>query len=320
MTAPAHVPERQRTTGRPRGNVLPSPARPRCAELGHHGQVPARLTVVRRRVPSERVASLFGQAAGFVFDIVHGRAGQALDRRGYRAAVDEAVQEFALGHFQESLSLFERAHAVYPNARTWRGIGMAEFELRHYGRCIVALNTALSSGERPLEGALRADTEELLARANGFVANVSFALRPTTAKLRVDGVPVTLGPEQTVLLTAGEHVLEAEAAGYLSERRQVIVRGGTKETVQSALAAPPPEPPPAKPVAAEPPGPETEAASPKKRSVAKNPWLWTAVGVVVAGSAVGTALALRKGQPEDTIVSGSPEINGGVVQTLWQAP
>ena len=39
-------------------------------------------------------------------------------------------------------SLFERAHAIDPNARTLRGLGMVEFELRHYLRgdvCCIGL-------------------------------------------------------------------------------------------------------------------------------------------------------------------------------------
>src|SRR5688572_888187 len=52
----------------------------------------------------------------------------------YKRAVEEALKEYGLGHFEEARSLFRRAHGIYPNARTLRGLGMVEFELRHYVR------------------------------------------------------------------------------------------------------------------------------------------------------------------------------------------
>jgi hypothetical protein len=208
---------------------------------------------------------------------------------GYRAAIDDAVREFELANFPESLALFERAHAIYPNARTWRGIGMTEFELRHYARCIEALSSALQSTERPLDGALRSDTEDLLARARSFSGELRLEVHPATATLRIDGLPVRLGPTKLVIVAAGDHVLDVEAAGYLAERRAINVAGGTSQTVEIALATP-------SAVTAERTEPAQPAPSaPKKRSLARNPWLWTAVGVVAAGAITGVAIASSSG-------------------------
>ncbi len=54
------------------------------------------------------------------------------DPEGYRAAIDAAVQEYELNHFEESREQFARAHALNPNARTLRGLGVADFELRRW--------------------------------------------------------------------------------------------------------------------------------------------------------------------------------------------
>src|SRR5262245_36987 len=94
------------------------------------------------------------------------------DPAGYRQIVDEAVSEFEAHHYEESRSLFRRAHVLHPNARTHRGLGLAEFELRNYGECIRHFEAALRSTVKPLTPDLRDDTERMLTRANGFVARV----------------------------------------------------------------------------------------------------------------------------------------------------
>jgi hypothetical protein len=58
-----------------------------------------------------------------------------------------------------------RAHAIFPNARTLRGLGMVEFELRSYVQSVQLLEQALAASVKPLDGKLRTDTEALLARA-----------------------------------------------------------------------------------------------------------------------------------------------------------
>ena len=78
-----------------------------------------------------------------------------LEPAGYRDTVERAVLEFAAGHFEESRALFARAHALFPNARTLRGLGMAEFELRNYVIAIEHLEAALANQARPLDEDLR---------------------------------------------------------------------------------------------------------------------------------------------------------------------
>ncbi|HKO94285.1 MAG TPA: hypothetical protein VJU61_24195, partial [Polyangiaceae bacterium] len=81
---------------------------------------------------------------------------QATEPAGYREVVSEALQEFEAQNFEESRSLFHRAHVLFPNARTYRGLGFTEFELRHYPAAIEYLEAALSSSVRPLTADLRA--------------------------------------------------------------------------------------------------------------------------------------------------------------------
>src|SRR3954466_6623521 len=59
-------------------------------------------------------------------------ASEGGDSPEYRRLIGDALKEYGLEHFEESRSLFERAHMLSPSARTERGLGMVEFELRHY--------------------------------------------------------------------------------------------------------------------------------------------------------------------------------------------
>jgi hypothetical protein len=153
----------------------------------------------------------------------------------YRQVVEEAVDEFEAGRFQESRALFTRAHQLFPNARTLRGLGMTEFELRNYAESIHDLEEALSSKVRTLEGPLREETERLLRRARAFVSRVMLELEPRHARVIVDGMVVRVGPGQALLLTVGEHVLEIQADGYAPERRVLSVKSSGDETLRFEL-------------------------------------------------------------------------------------
>ena len=200
---------------------------------------------------------------------------------GYRATVDEALREFAERNFEESRSLFARAHALYPNARTQRGLGFAEFELRNYGECIAQLEAALRSSVKPLEGELRSDTEQLLARARNFVARIFVELTPASGRLAVDGIIVPPGNGNQLVLQVGEHTLEAQALGFQSEKRHLRVVGGVDQTLTIVLLKDEVQQ-------------EAQAAPQAQRRWYKSPWLWGTLGVLALGAA-GTALALTQG-------------------------
>lgn len=218
---------------------------------------------------------------------------------GYREAVEQALAEYALGNHEEASTLFARAHAIFPNARTLRGLGMAAFELRRYAECVTQLEAALASTVRPLEGELRDDTEALLTRARGFVASVQVQLTPADATLTLDGQPVAL-VNHGVLVPLGEHVLEARADGFGSQRKPVRVRGGEVIRVDFVLSS------------------QLIASAPvaHERPLYASPWLWTGVGVVVAGAvATGVLLARRDRGDTEVVPTSTPNAVTGVVLT-----
>lgn len=200
-------------------------------------------------------AALWSAGASLPATSARAEAPLAGEPVGYRALIDEALAEYEAHNFAEARSLFYRANALYPNARALRGLGMAEFELRNYSDSASSLQLALQSATLPLEGELRAETERLLARARGFVAKLSLALEPGLATVVVDGTPVQLGPQGSLVLEVGDHVLEFRADGYAAERRVLKVQGGEEQTLRVVLPVrqlPPGAPAQSAPTPAEP--------------------------------------------------------------------
>jgi len=203
----------------------------------------------------------------------------------YERLIDEAVAEFQAGHWREARALFERAHDVDPNARTLRGRGMAEFELRHYANATRLLRAALNDTRRPLSAQLRDKTTALLERARGFVGHYTVTLQPATGVLAVDGEAAQLEPDGTILLDVGEHTLSASAPGYASLKRKLDVRGGEAEALALQLEAASAAEPVASTGATDG-DPEAQVDADEGGSVLGEWWFWTAVVAVAAGTTV----------------------------------
>jgi tetratricopeptide (TPR) repeat protein len=192
----------------------------------------------------------------------------------YGKVVDEAVAEFSAGRWEEARTLFKRAHELSPNARTLRGMGMAAFEMRIYVQAIRELEEALRDTRKPLDAELRAQVQQLIAKARSFVGRVMPLVEPSQAKLLIDGREPVREPDGAVLLDVGPHVISATLDGYKPSNVRLSVEGGSDQIVrvplEPLLAAAPvvpaidpnrpasPEPAPQK-VDAPPPQPEPES-------------------------------------------------------------
>jgi hypothetical protein len=215
-----------------------------------------------------------------------GAAAQDTDEpAGYRELVQQAVEEYGSQNYVEARSLFARAHRVYPNARTLRGLGVVAFDLHTYAECVKFLDSALASHVRALSGDLRRQTEELLQRARGFVAVVTLEVRPSSAHVLVDGAPLERSGSGPITLDLGQHQLMFRAPGYVSQERRLAVEGGEQLEIAISLAQ----------------GAEDEAG---QRAVTPlvsgqpsslQPWKRAALGTSVAAIALtATAVAMRQ--------------------------
>lgn len=164
----------------------------------------------------------------------------------YRPIIEQALREYEASNFGEARALFRRASDLFPNARTSRGLGMVEFELRNYGASIGHLEAALASSVRPLEGSLRAETEQLLSRARQYVDRVTLDVEPSPYQVIVDGVSVAVPPDGTLLLEIGRHAVEIHGEHRQPVRRVIAAQGGAHQVVRVVLPEEPAKVPPRK--------------------------------------------------------------------------
>jgi hypothetical protein len=143
----------------------------------------------------------------------------------YRGLVDTAIEESGAGRWAEARALFRQAHALYPNARTLRGIGMSSFEVRDYAECIRMLSASLAHPVNPLTEEQRAQVNELLLRARSYVATYTFEAAEGVT-LTVDGQPVTRESDGSILVGLGTHAVIARTTEGRVVQTQLEVRGG----------------------------------------------------------------------------------------------
>jgi hypothetical protein len=153
----------------------------------------------------------------------------------YRSLVEQALTEFKHRHWQEARVLFGRAHALNPNARTLRGLGVVSFEMREYVSAISYLQQALDNLQQPLTETQRAECAGLVERARTYVASVAITPTPADAVVLVDGLSPTRDTDGRILVAFGEHVLSATAPGYRDGVQRVNVLGGERTELPWAL-------------------------------------------------------------------------------------
>jgi hypothetical protein len=244
----------------------------------------------------------------------------AVDEQAYRSTIDEAVREFAGGHWEEARALFKRAHELSPNARTLRGMGKAAFELRMYVQAVRELDAAQRDTRKPLDDAMRAEVQGLIQKANEFVGRVRLTLEPPAAKLLVDGKEPQLEPDGSLLLDLGTHVFGATADGFKPTNLRLNIEGASDQRVRVQLepllaggpvgvpAIDPNKPPPV----AEQPKPDPLAApSPQPSPPVESDldtYAWIAAGGAVAfGVGAGVFWMIGEGQYEDVSKECAPE-------------
>lgn len=163
----------------------------------------------------------------------------AAESQEYKQTIDAALEEYNLQHFDEARSLFERAHAIDPNARTLRGLGMVEFERRQYVRAESLLEESLASSKKPLTDAQRASVQELLARTRQFITQFVLTWQPPAAQpdVELDGQAITLDSAQRFATISGSHTLRVSAPGFVTRELALDARGGDQQTLNVLLTA-----------------------------------------------------------------------------------
>jgi tetratricopeptide (TPR) repeat protein len=190
----------------------------------------------------------------------HFRTGQAYYKNGRYA---EAAREF-----EEAFRLFGRSEILYDVAKSHDGAGDFVRARAAYRRYLVA---EPNSAER--EG-----IEVRIKELSQHVATVTLRAKVAGAIVRLDGQPVGATPlAEPLELNPGRRRLEVVREGHATWTRELDVIGGagalTLDVDLVELA------------------PITWPS--RRKPIYKQWWLWTAVGVVVAGAVVGGVLGTR---------------------------
>jgi hypothetical protein len=159
---------------------------------------------------------------------------QEADNAAYRQAIDDATESYSNGMFDEALASFREAHRLNPSARTWRGLGMTNFEQRRYTKAFTALRKALDDPRKPLTDEQRSEAQALLNRAANYIGSFTLHITPATATLEVDGFPVEL-EAGVLLLDLGEHQLVLRAKDHATRSLKLVVEGGERVTLPIVL-------------------------------------------------------------------------------------
>jgi hypothetical protein len=152
----------------------------------------------------------------------------------YQRLVHAAIAAQESGRFEEARGLFARAHALHPNARTLRGMGVSAYQAGNYVQATSDLALALAHPEKALDDELRQSVLELLERARALVGMYRVEAIPSEATVRLDGGPPLT--EREIVLAPGAHTLIVEAPGYVSQTLVLEVAAGARESVRIALA------------------------------------------------------------------------------------
>jgi hypothetical protein len=158
-----------------------------------------------------------------------------------------AAQETAAdakAHFQRGLELvdaaryedagveFETAYSLNPRPAVLYNIGMAYVAARRHSLALKTFTRYLQSNEG-MASERAANVQRQLESLRREVATVAVTLRPSDAKLEIDGAPVE--DPHAIVLDAGTHHLRAHRMGHHDIERTLTTRSGQQLALELSL-------------------------------------------------------------------------------------
>lgn len=213
---------------------------------------------------------------------------------------DEGLQAAKGGNFKTAQEKLSRAFELKPDPKTAANLGKAE--LQRASQVPAAERPALwrSAAEHisfflrnfpAIDPEMRAAAESELKKATAKVVEVTLALDPPAAEVKVDGRSAGKAPLRgSIFVEPGHRRFEATSDGYLPMSKELDVAAGGTYNVELALKndpnAPPRTPPPSREV-----GRGPVVAPPPTRWETVRPYvMWGGMGLAVMGVGVGVGL------------------------------
>ncbi len=217
-------------------------------------------------------------------------ADEGQDKQRAGALMDQGNAEYSARRFQEAISAYQEAYAIYPSPKILLNLAQAEHANGRPDQAAAHYEAFLSSDRVPAEDPQRSSAEQRLEIIAKELGRVVFEEAEPGTLYRFDQGPPTPLPSSHLWAIPGRHELRLEREGATPLDVELEVGAGRKIPVRASLRpalppAPPPAPPPAVVVAPPPPSEE---------SITSQWWLWAGIAVVVAGGVV-TAVALTTG-------------------------
>lgn len=141
----------------------------------------------------------------------------AADGTEYDRIVIEALAKYRTREFEAARSLFSRAHAMQPSARTSRALGITHMALENYGLAQQELRAALTDERKPLTESQRRQVSDLLEWMRKNLVAVRLRYAPSHARAEIDERPVSIGDQ---LLEPGQHEVRVAAPGFQPQEQQ----------------------------------------------------------------------------------------------------
>jgi tetratricopeptide (TPR) repeat protein len=201
-----------------------------------------------------------------------------------RALFVRGAELFGAEDYEAALEAFQESHRLNPVDSALYNIAMCQRALFRYVESRETFRQYLVAGGETIDEARRHEVQRSILELEELLGELRLTVVPQGAQLYLD--EVALAPERwnSMLVRTGRHTLRAEAEGYQPWVRQLDISMGTVTEVTVSLM------PDAVAEAGQ--GGAVETTSGAKR-ILRSWWLWTALGLVVAGgAATGIALAV----------------------------
>jgi hypothetical protein len=157
-----------------------------------------------------------------------------------RLHFQQGVALYREQNYDAALAEFLGAYGISGEPIVIYNLGLTYKALFRYGEAMEILQRYLDESAahgHPVSKDRRAEVERIIAEMKSLLADVTIVLKPAEATLRVDDRPVSLGIEGVLKLPAGSHVIEAAAADFSTQKREITVVAGTPQNVSLVLAA-----------------------------------------------------------------------------------
>jgi len=161
------------------------------------------------------------------------------DDASYDAVLDRALSAHETGALDEAWALMQQAHALEPNARTLRALGVIAFSRGQLMLAARHLTASLTDERRALSPRLRDSVQSLLEDCSQRFARVELYLEPEAAALRIDGEPAALEESGALWLMPGAYDVEVAAAGFVTRRWRLRANAAGEVQIHVALSAVP---------------------------------------------------------------------------------